>query len=366
LPGDVFIWFGCLTLVCLSALLIILLGAFAKGIKNLDSKIDPDQISILIPFRNEPDLLSQMSFLKRQTSETGIGVFWIDDFSDNITDEVLAAFEKEHTFNLFRRTKGKPGKKEAISFGIKKLNTEWVWLMDADSRPDLMFFAKGGFRIKKSWRMILFPLVPMRVKGFTRKLFDLEFLVLQLVTHASAILGRPLLANGASLLVNRKDYIESLAHRADFNIPSGDDVFALFAFQDKYGHSSIGSGAKFLSPMKVGFPNHFIGLWKQRVRWVSKTPAVPDIWYLFVSALVFISNTSFAVLLAYSFTQGANTLISWSIGAYFAVAFLFISRSIVFGKRKDLVLYIVPAILAYPFYLSALLFASLVSKPKWK
>jgi len=361
-----FIWLGCLTLLGLSILLISFLIAFANQGKNLDDQIRPEQISILIPFRNEADLLSQIIYLSDQISSTGIQVFWIDDFSDRISDEVLNELERNDSLNLISRTTGNQGKKEAIFYGLQQLNSEWVLLMDADSRPDLACLTRGELIVKKSWRMILLPVVPIYCKGVIRKFFDLEFLVLQLVTHASAAFGRPLLANGASLMVKREDYIKSQSHRSDFHIPSGDDVFALFAFQSKYGRASIGSGAKVLLPWKIAFPSSFVSLWKQRVRWVSKSTSVPNFWYMVVSILVLLSNISFAVLLASVFTSAGNNLIRWSIAAYFIIAVLFIFRSVLYSKRLDLVPYIVPAILVYPFYLSALLFASLVSKPKWK
>jgi hypothetical protein len=181
--------------------------------------------------------------LQVSLSGTGIKVYWVDDFSESIPSDFMKAVNTEPNFNLIRRQSGKAGKKEAIAFGMDQINTEWVLLMDADTTPHPAVFSSGSFPANRRWKMVLLPLLPVSSRKLIPVFFDLEFLVLQLVTHASAMLGYPLLANGAALLVRRLDYLESLEVRNDFHIASGDDIFALFAFQSKFGRESIGSAA---------------------------------------------------------------------------------------------------------------------------
>jgi len=353
-------------LVCLAIFLVVLIFAFTRKKVLTEGRIQPDKIAFLIPFRNETDLDAQAHYLKSQLANYKTKVYWVDDFSESVPENFLGVVESIQNFNILKRTEGKQGKKQAISFGLHQIDEKWVMLMDADSRPNFSSFSEGGIPIEARWKMVLFPLLPTYSKGIIRKFFDLEFLVLQFVTHASAFLGHPLLANGALLLVNRESYLETLANRKDFYLPSGDDVFALFAFQAQYGRSSIGSVARTVAPSTVVFPSSFKALWKQRLRWVSKTSRVPSMWFLWISVLVLFANISFALFVFAFLSQNSTPAIFWSLIGYLLVTSFFLILSIRSWKRIDLTPYIIPAILAYPFYLSALLVASIIAKPKWK
>jgi cellulose synthase/poly-beta-1,6-N-acetylglucosamine synthase-like glycosyltransferase len=366
LPGDILTWIGIVGLLGLSVVLLIFIFGFWKGREVLDASIEYRDVSILIPFRNENKIHDQFIYLKELLSGTGIKVYWVDDFSDNLPLVFEKATETEPDFKLIQRQTGKPGKKEAIAFGMRQINTEWVLMMDADTRPQSGFFSKGALAIASRWKMILLPLFPDVSNKTFRIFFDLEFIVLQLVTHASAILGYPLLANGAALLVKRADYLETLDARRDFHIASGDDLFALFAFLSKFGRRSIGSAAHLIEPFRVSFPSSLQALWRQRLRWVSKTGQVKSTYYLIVSFLVVLANLSFIGLATYFLCKPGKAMVAWALLAYLisSVSFLFVAIS--FAKRWRLTPYLIPAIFVYPFYLSALLLASAIVKPKWK
>lgn len=366
MPGDFFFWVGVFALLGLSMILLIFIFSLLIKPSGFDSAIHYDQLSILIPFKNESRLYHQLENLRRIVSGTQIKVFWVDDFSDSIPKDFLKAIEDMPSFGLIKRKLGKPGKKEAISFGMEYITGDWVLLMDADTLPHRDFFSGNYLPSKKAWKMILLPVHPAVVKGSVRSFFDIEFLTLQLVTHASARLRSPLLANGAAILVKRKEYLETLKYRDDFHIPSGDDVFALFAFQKNFGAKSIGSAAKILKPFKAEFPRSAITLWNQRLRWISKTGQVKNIWYLFISILVWIANISFVFFAINFITRNHFGLDTVSALVYLVSSTAFLFFSISLADRQRLSLFIIPAIFAYPFYLSALILASVKLKPKWK
>lgn len=366
MPGDIFIWIGVVSLLGLSTLLLILIFGLSNRSHVLDATIEYRDIALLIPFRNENKVGKQLKDLRELFSGVEIKIFWIDDFSDDIPVDFLKEVEAEPNFKLIRRISGKAGKKEAITFGMHQINAEWILLIDVDSRPQPNFFSKGFISVDSKWKMVLLPLVPAPSGHSFRIFFDLEFLVLQLVTHASAILGFPLLANGAAMLVKKAEYLESLKVRRDFHIASGDDVFALFAFQSKFGRKSIGTAANAIKPFKVTFPQSLRALWQQRLRWVSKTGQVPNIWYLSVSILVLLANLSVIPLIGYFLCNPKWGVIVWSILAYSISSVSFLFLAVYFANRWRLTPYIIPAIIVYPFYLSALLLAAIVVKPKWK
>ncbi len=359
-------WIGVISLLGLSLTLLIFIFSLRSKPSSFDSDISHEKLSILIPFKNESGLDDQLEYLLKLVSGTEIKVFWVDDFSDSIPRCFLEAVEDIPNFNLIRRNAGKPGKKQAISCGMKYIATEWVLLMDADTQPDSGFFSGGSLPAKKDWKMILLPVAPVFLKGIVRSFFDLEFLTLQMVTHAAARLGCPLLANGAALLVKRDSYLETQPYRSDFHIPSGDDIFALFAFRRRFGSKSIGSLAGTIEPFKAEFPKSPVKLWNQRLRWVSKTGQVKNFWYQFISFLVLAGNISF-IYFAIAFFNKANTgLATTSMLVYLASAIAFLFTAMNFNNRRQLSLLLIPAIFVYPFYLSALITASAIRKPKWK
>lgn len=366
MPGDILTWIGIVGLLGLSGVLLIFIFGFWKGREVFDESIELRDISILIPIRNENKLHEQFIYLKELLSGTGIKVYWVDDFSDALPLDFEKATQAEPGFKLIQRQTGKPGKKYAIAFGMRQIKTEWVLMMDADTRPQSGFFSKGALATVSRWKMIVLPLIPDVSNKAFRIFFDLEFIVLQLVTHASAILGFPLLANGAALMVKRAEYLETLNIRRDFQIASGDDIFALFAFQSKFGRESIGSAAHLIEPFRVSFPSSLQALWRQRLRWVSKTGQVKNTYYLIVSLLVVLANLSFVGLAAYFLWNPGKGIVAWAVLAYLISSLSFLFVAISFAKRWRLTPYLIPAIFVYPFYLSALLLASAIVKPKWK
>lgn len=347
-------------------MLIALLLAIAFHRTDQNIKIGIKDISILIPFRNEVDILSQLEFLKSNIYRSGIQVFWVDDFSDHLSSSFKSEIEKNKNFHLLSREPGNRGKKMAISYGMSKLYSDWVILMDADSRPDLRFLKRQYLELNSNWKMILIPIHADRAKGLFKNLFNLEFLVLQVVTHASALMHRPLLANGAAMMVHRKAYLETEQNRNDFHLQSGDDIFSMFAIIEQYGRKSIGSGNTIFKPFSVMFPDSVGALWKQRLRWVSKVGRVPNAWYLFISATVFIANLFFAWFLVQILLGTEDIRISGSVLVYFFVASVFQIFSLLQMQRTKLLPYVIPSIIIYPFYLSALLFASFFIKSNWK
>jgi hypothetical protein len=102
------------------------------------------------------------------------------------------------------------------------------------------------------------------------------------------------------------------------------------------------------------------------LRWVSKTGQVKNTFYLIISLLVVLANLSFVGLAVFFFWSTEKGIVAWALMAYLISSMSFLFIAICFAKRWRLTPYIIPAIFAYPFYLSALLLVAAIVKPKWK
>lgn len=348
--------------ICLSFLLILLLSFRRSRVLDQKSTINFDELSIIIPFKDEPSLSEQFNHLNHHLNSVNTQVYWIDDFSSNQDLSFESEISNHPNFHLVKRDEGIPGKKMAIVDALKLVKSDWVMLMDADTFPIFNSIKENDIVIESYWKMVLIPLRPSPFKSIIRRLFDLEFTVLQLATHLSINLGKPLLANGAALLVNREAYLKTVSDRKDLAIPSGDDVFAMFALSNLFGRKSIGTLYSQIDPFDVKFPIGGKQLFRQRLRWVSKSPKVSDTWFQLVSFLVLLGNLSFVfLLLSFPISKAVATVLV----SYLLASVIFIWFALEDFKRRDVWSLIIPAIFIFPFYLVVLVLASIFSHPKW-
>lgn len=326
------------------------------------------ELTILIPFKNEMNHLPDMiAGLKSKIEiNPAVKVWLLNDHSTDMAAADVERLELNDQIKLIPPVKGITGKKAVWNDAISRVKTEWVLIMDVDTTPPESLFSPHIKLIPHGAKCLLIPIIPLKRAGAVASFFDLDFLSLHFAGLASAKANKPLLANAACMLLNRRAFIESAKDRVDWSEPGGDDVFAMFAIAGAYGSKSIsvpGSDKFFAS---VHFPERAAALWHQRQRWISKTGKIANPWFQFVSWTVLTTQilllTSLFVLMIYPFahfTLFAALMIIIAEIIYLAVA----SAKL---KRGDLWPYILPAIFIYPFYLLALVIFGTFAKPKWK
>ncbi|NEN23985.1 glycosyltransferase [Cryomorpha ignava] len=325
-------------------------------------------LTILIPFKNEkavlPHLIKQLT-TKLKLNPT-VCVWLLNDHSTDLSATDLEKLELPAQIKLFPPIKGVTGKKAVWREAIKRVETEWVLIMDADTEPSELLFTSGVRLIPKGAKCLLIPIIPSKRMGAIASFFDLDFLSLHFAGLASAKANKPLLANAACMLMQREAFLKSAKERNDWSEPGGDDVFAMFAIAKMFGANSITTVQNASLFTKVHFPKQAASLWYQRLRWISKTGKIKNAWFQFIAWTVLFAQILFLIGLFFLFKSMAGFLTLVAAAMIIIAEIVYLALISAKLKRRDLWPYILPAIFIYPFYLLALVIFGTFAKPKWK
>ena len=231
---------------------------------------------------------SYPAFLSQLLHCTRVVALREDEKYDSLSQEntpLVAAYDGLIT--RVQSDEGK-GKKYALLKAIEQVDTEYVWLCDADILPPPMPASlPDADMIILPLRMEALPDLqghPFRRLG--SRLMQLEYAAIQALTVCAAQKGHPVMCSGANMIVRRSVWLECAAElHAD--IPSGDDMFMLEAM--KRHHKTIVMGPSRLTA--TCFPPHsFSAFLKQRMRWAGKAPHYSDPAILLCGLLTLLSN----------------------------------------------------------------------------
>lgn len=326
------------------------------------------ELTILLPFKNEmASLPASVSRLKIQLDANPNVMLWLlNDHSADLGDYNRHELEVCEQIILVDMPPETTGKKAVLSHAIKEVSTDWVLVMDADTDLPEDLILPNAKVLPDDAKCVLIPITPVKRKAWIPAFFDLDFLSLHFAGLASANNHLPLLANGACMLISREAYLNTINQREDWSTSSGDDVFAMFAIAKIYGRHTIKTIDLYDSPARVHFPIRFEELWNQRTRWISKTGQIKNTWFQFVSVIVLL--TQFALIangfLIFNFLE-FNTVFIITI-AVILVEIVYLAIGSARLHRRDLWVFIIPAVFIYPFYLLSLLIFSIFAKSKWK
>lgn len=342
---------------------LFLLWLFRKSKPQANQTIS--KLSVVIPFKNEAGNLKTLlsSFGDHSLLSE---IILVDDHSSDNWEDVFTDFSNGGlNLRIVTLNKEQKGKKAAIHAGIESAMEDWVLTLDADTQFQSGIWKDIDTGISQGVKYDLIPLHPIKASGCVRAFFDLEFLALHMVGLRAASQGRPLLSNGAASLVEKKAYLETVSKRTDWDIPSGDDLFTMFAISKEFGNNAVGVLNTKDSFVQVSFPTRFKELYAQRMRWMGKTPQVQNPWFSAVSMLTLFFNLLFGwAILETAYFHNSTRLIAVIIP--FVIQGILLSLAAVKFHRTDLLKWIFPSIIIYPFYLLSLVLIQYIWKPKWK
>ncbi len=315
--------------LCYTILLISILGIGmwlqAKKERNYEigRKINCSEITLIIPFRNEEKRISGFLNSIQNSKKLPNKILFVNDHSDdngpNLIHEILQGIE----FEILNLPDGSEGKKQAIRYAIREINSKYVLTMDAD-----VVFAPTYFEeIEKLAHadMYLLPAVMMANKPI-HYFFEIDLLLINALNTGINGLIRPIIASGANLLFNREsfqkfDQIDRHAH-----IPSGDDIYLLRDFRE--ANCDIRLVAKSNLQVQTETPQTFKEFLHQRVRWIAKTGNVKD--HL---------STSLAIL------QLILLMVFWIAEIKLLLDHKFLLASVIFGCKTS-----IDMLLFFPFF----------------
>lgn len=207
--------------------------------------------------------------------------------SELLDCERLVALREGDTMPVFQdglltriQTDAGRGKKHALMQAMPLMESEFVWLCDADILPPSMPVSLPDADL------IILPLRMESEHIVLRSLLTLEYAAIQSLTMLTAEKGHPVLCAGANMIVRRSAWEECVgAIRQD--IPSGDDMFILEEMKRR-GKTIVAGSAQLTATCFA--PSSIGALLKQRARWAGKAPAYQDRDILIAGGWTVLSN----------------------------------------------------------------------------
>ena len=196
---------------------------------------------------------------------------------------------------LFTRvqTDAGKGKKQALLRAMPLIESEFVWLCDADILPPPMPASLPDADL------IILPLRLESEHAVLRKLLTLEYAAIQALTMLAAEKGHPILCAGANMIV-RKSAWEECAGAIHVDIPSGDDMFILEEMKRR-GKKIVAGPASLTATCFA--PSSLRALLRQRARWAGKAPAYHDREILLAGGWTVLSNLFVYLLPGWAFIK---------------------------------------------------------------
>ena len=373
-----FVLFISITYYILIILLIIGFEKVSVFVTDISKNSELQKFTILIPFRNEAKNIANIanSLSKLNYPISHFEIIWINDQSTDNSVPLLTEFiiKNHHWKMIDNQRKSNSPKKDAISTAIRQANNEWVVTTDADCIVPMNWlhsFNQYLISQKKQIKMIAAPVAYQVNNTFLQQFQHIDFLSLIGTTIGAFGMHNPFMCNGANLCYSKQTFFEVNGFDGNDTISSGDDVFLLEKFHEKYPKEIFYLKSKdaivYTKPVET-----IKKLVNQRIRWASKTSSTKNIFSKIVGILVLLMNVITIFLLIYGLI---NLLFGFVIvGLKFLIMvlmkstidYLLINKTAVFTnqqvKLKD---YLLSALL-YPFFVTYVFIRSLTKKSVWK
>lgn len=325
---------------------------------NENGQISLDDITLIIPFRNEEKRISPLLSSLKDSKELPSQIIFIDDHSTDKTEQIIRSSLMHTPFDFVQSQK--QGKKHAIGAGIKKAKNAYILTMDAD-----VCFKADYFSELKSLPLVDMHILPVKMtsKGW-KILFELDIYMINGLNLVTTGLKRPIAASGANLLFRKTAYETVSSLHEHSHILSGDDQFLLSDFNKNGQIVALQAESKFAVSTPV--PGSLNELLSQRLRWIKKTPNVKDsfatkigiiqlstIFFFFLLSLWLLSASQFTLfLILFAIKSAADLLL---VAPYFSEI------------KKQGLLFLIPIYeFILPVYTITLSIMTLFHKPSWK
>ncbi|MDP6907968.1 MAG: glycosyltransferase [Flavobacteriales bacterium] len=305
------IWFTLLALAILAiglyaAMILFAISGWQK-LKSEPNKGSTIGVSILVAARNETNNIETTieNLLSQNYPSELLEVIVIDDHSEDDTLEKCNRLKEKHPrLQVISGQQGK-GKKAALKAGIDQAKFPIVATVDADCRiPSEWLKTMMGNWKYETTKMLLGPVVLQPTKTLFQQVQSLEMLSIMGLTGGSAAFGEPIMANGANIIFDKSAF-ENIGGYTDNGNPSGDDVFTMLKFNEKWA-GSVQFVKDYRAVVHTNPQESFSGFWQQRKRWLSKKSGYSNIWVKSSALITYAANvTGFAALIVCIFNFGS-------------------------------------------------------------
>lgn len=343
-----------------------------------EDSIDTDgRLAIVVACKNEEDNLPLLfSSIERQHSMPKEIIF-VDDNSTDNTFAILLDFAKKLPNVIVLQSAGN-GKKAALIEGVKHCTAKYVLFTDADCiLPDEYCLNAKIFLTTHSVDMLLGGVklhylssnfegdfsVKTDISDFALnplKAFEiLDLGSLQAVSAGSAMMGCPIMCNGANMIVRRDIYLEHISGiRTD--IPSGDDMFMLHNIKAANGKIFYLFRPELIISTRGN--DNPLSFFTQRKRWIGKLPAYTDKFTVATATITAVTNIMLTALyIASIFNSGFLLMAAMAYIIKLIVDCIAIIPYLKTINKRNLLYYMPLMSIFYPFYVTFTGIVSVIS-----
>ena len=343
-----------------------------------EDSIDTDgRLAIVVACKNEEDNLPLLfSSIERQHSMPKEIIF-VDDNSTDNTFAILLDFAKKLPNVIVLQSTGN-GKKAALIEGVKHCTAKYVLFTDADYiLPDEYCLNAKIFLTTHSVDMLLGGVklhylssnfegdfsVKTDISDFALnplKAFEiLDLGSLQAVSAGSAMMGCPIMCNGANMIVRRDIYLEHISGiRTD--IPSGDDMFMLHNIKASNGKIFYLFRPELIISTRGN--DNPLSFFTQRKRWIGKLPAYTDKFTVVTATITAVTNIMLTALyIASIFNSGFLLMAAMAYIIKLIVDCIAIIPYLKTINKRNLLYYMPLMSIFYPFYVTFTGIVSVIS-----
>ena len=343
-----------------------------------EDSIDTDgRLAIVVACKNEEDNLPLLfSSIERQHSMPKEIIF-VDDNSTDNTFAILLDFAKKLPNVIVLQSTGN-GKKAALIEGVKHCTAKYVLFTDADCiLPDEYCLNAKIFLTTHSVDMLLGGVklhylssnfagdfsVKTDISDFALNPFKafeiLDLGSLQAVSAGSAMMGCPIMCNGANMIVRRDIYLEHISGiRTD--IPSGDDMFMLHNIKASNGKIFYLFRPELIISTRGN--DNPLSFFTQRKRWIGKLPAYTDKFTVVTATITAVTNIMLTALyIASIFNSGFLLMAAMAYIIKLIVDCIAIIPYLKTINKRNLLYYMPLMSIFYPFYVTFTGIVSVIS-----
>ena len=343
-----------------------------------EDSIDTDgRLAIVVACKNEEDNLPLLfNSIERQHSMPKEIIF-VDDNSTDNTFAILLDFAKKLPNVIVLQSTGN-GKKAALIEGVKHCTAKYVLFTDADCiLPDEYCLNAKIFLTTHSVDMLLGGVklhylssnfagdfsVKTDISDFALNPFKafeiLDLGSLQAVSAGSAMMGCPIMCNGANMIVRRDIYLEHISGiRTD--IPSGDDMFMLHNIKASNGKIFYLFRPELIISTRGN--DNPLSFFTQRKRWIGKLPAYTDKFTVATATITAVTNIMLTALyITTIFNSGFLLMAAMAYIIKLIVDCIAIIPYLKTINKRNLLYYMPLMSIFYPFYVTFTGIVSVIS-----
>ncbi|MCC1483079.1 glycosyltransferase [Winogradskyella sp. E313] len=339
---------------------------------SLQDLSNETKFSIVIPFRNEAEMLPQLlqSIVNLNYKKTYFEIVFVDDDSNDSSIRLINESLKNTTidFNIINniRSSNSP-KKDAITTAIKYAKYDWIITTDADCiLPKYWLDCYDEFIQTQTCIAIAGPVKFIGSSSFFTRFQIMDTLSLQAATIGGFGQKKPFLCNGANFAYQISAFNTVNGFDGNTSIASGDDIFLLEKFI-KFQKENVHYLKSDKAIVTTAVNTNLKALINQRLRWASKTVNYKAWLPRIIGLIVFITNFSIITLIPltlFYLISLKTALLIFLIKASIDLLLLF--KASRFFKQEPILLSYVFASLLYPFFNSYIAITSSFTSYQWK